>query len=369
MLPRIDRYLIREVLLTFAATVVVLLAMVLTHRLANYLNQAAAGVLAQESILKLLGLQAIRFLVVLMPVGLLLAIMLTLGRLYRDNEITAMTACGVGPGSIYRPLFLLTVPMAAALTALSLVVVPLSMELQDEVQARARQDAQISVFSPGTFREVLGGEHVIYVGEIGEDKKELRAIFIQSRIPNGVAITTAQSGHQEFDSRSGARFLVLNDGYRYEGNPGLGNYRGVRFQRLAVRVDTVPMEEKRQKKETVPTIELLASDDPSDRSELQGRLSGPISLFLIAFIAPLLARTNPREGRYGRVVAGVLIYTIYMNLLEMSRAWLERGGFLSELGVWWVHGLLAAVGLAMWYYCYGAGLRGASTWRGSDRKP
>jgi len=49
-------------------------------------------------------LQAVRYLVVLVPLSWLLTIMLVLGRLYRDNEMTALLACGIGPAVLYRPL-------------------------------------------------------------------------------------------------------------------------------------------------------------------------------------------------------------------------------------------------------------------------
>ena len=138
MLPTIDRYLMKEVILVFVATLLVLLAMVLSHRLGGYLNQAASGLLSRSAIFVLIGLQAIRYLVVLIPLASLLAIMLALGRMYRDSEMVAIFACGFGPVTIYRPLLFLAVPMAAVLAVLSFYVVPLCMELQYELQERAR---------------------------------------------------------------------------------------------------------------------------------------------------------------------------------------------------------------------------------------
>lgn len=353
MLPIIDRYLIREVLLAFLATLLVLLAMVLSHRLGDYLSQAASGLLSRSSIFVLIGLQAIRYLVVLIPLASLLAVMLALGRLYRDSEMVALTACGFGPRSVYRPLFLLLIPLALVLAGLSLYVVPLSMELHYALQDRARQEAQISVFTPGTFREVAGGRYVFYVGEISENSMELRHVFVKSTIRDSIAITTAERGHQEIDPASGARYIVLENGRRYEGLPGRGDYQSVRFEQARVRVDTAPQEDMRVKRQAIPTQELLITDSAVANAELHERLSGPVSLLLIAFVAPLLAHANPREGRYGRVVAAVLLYTIYINLLKVGEAWLEQDSVPAFIGLWWVHGLLLALGVGLWYYRYG----------------
>lgn len=358
MLSTVDRYLIKEVALTFTATLLVLLAMVLTHQLARYLGQAASGLLAQDSILLLLGLQAIRYLVILIPLASLLAMMLALGRLHRDSEMIALQACGFGPGAFYRPLFLTAVPVAMLLAELSFSVVPLSMSLQQELQDRARQEAEITVFQPGTFRKIADEHHVVYVGELSDDGRELQDIFIYSLIANkGAVITTGKSGTQRIDNETGVRYIIIHNGHRYEGNPLQGSYNIVQFDRLTVRVDLLPKNQRRARLEALPTTMLLGVDDPRLQAELHRRISGPVSMLIIAFIAPLLANAKPREGRYGRIVAAVLIYTIYINLLGVGQTWLERGIVPQPLGLWWIHAALLLFGGTLWYLTYGKSSR------------
>lgn len=356
-MSRIDRYLIKEVMLAFIATVIVLLAMVLSHRLAGLLSSAASGALSRDAIFVLLGLQAIRLLVVLMPVGFLLGIMLALGRLYRDSEMTALTACGVGPGRIYRPLFMVAVPMALVLAGLSFYVVPWAVDLYFDLRFQARQHAQVSMLTPGQFREVLGGQHVIYIKELDRRSQELHKIFVQSTTRDDIAITTGERGYQEVDPESGARYVVIRNGHRYEGFTGRGDYRLGDFKRLAVRVDTGPVEEGWSRRETLPTQTLVDSPEPWHRAELHARIGGPLSLLLLTGLAPLLARSKPREGRYGRVVAAILVYTIYINLLSIGEAWLGRGYLWPWLGLWWVHALVLLFLLGLWTYQYGLPLK------------
>ena len=207
----IDRYLMREIGLTLLATALVLLAMVLSHRLANYLSQVANGLLARDSIFLLLGFQAIEILSLLIPLAFLLSIVLTLGRLYRDHEMTALAACGYGPLSAYRAVFLLAVPLALLTAGLSLFLSPVTMEIQFELLAKARKEAEISMFTPGTFREVLEGRHVVYIS--GLDEQEMHNVFIQSREPDGdISITTGERGRQETDAND-LRHIVLEHGY------------------------------------------------------------------------------------------------------------------------------------------------------------
>lgn len=347
MLTQIDRYLIREILLAFGACVLVLLAMVLSHRLAAYMSQAASGLLAREAIFLLLSLQAIRFLVMLIPLALLLSVMLALGRMYRDSEMTAMGACGIGPGAVYGALFKLGVPLAAGLAGLSLYLLPWTMTLQFQVLDQARAEAELSAFRAGVFREVAGGQHVVYIGHLGADGNTLEDVFVRSVLPEGIAVTSADSGEQEIDVARGARYLVLRDGYRYEGTPGRGDYQRLAFEQLRLRLDAVPEERGWRRRETLATAELLQSAEPEHAAELHARLSGPISVLVLLVLAPLLARSNPREGRYGRLVGAVLLYVLYFNLLGIGDTRLKMGRHPASLGLWWVHGSMLAIALLL----------------------
>jgi lipopolysaccharide export system permease protein len=342
----IDRYLIREIGLTLLATVLALLAILLSHRLAGYLNKAASGLLARDSIFLLLSLQLIEVVIFLMPLAFLLSVMLTLGRLYRDHEMVALAACGQGPLSVYHAVFLLAAPVALLTAGLSLFVVPITMEWQFEVLNRARKEAEVSMFTPGTFREVLNGRYVVYIGAL--EDRELRDVFIQSREPNGeLSIITGERGRQEINAQ-GIRHIVLEHGHRYRGSPGRGDYDLLSFEQAMLRVDTRSPTETWRHRETLPTRQLLNSREPGHIAELQMRLNSPIQLLLIALWAPLLARANPREGRYGRIVAAMLIYTIHFNLVGVGESWLTHGAVDKRLGLWWVHGIFLLFGLGLW---------------------
>ncbi|QQS54042.1 MAG: LPS export ABC transporter permease LptF [Candidatus Competibacteraceae bacterium] len=353
----IDRYLMREIGLTLLATALVLLAMVLSHRLANYLSQIANGLLARDSIFLLLGLQVIEILSLLIPLAFLLSIVLTLGRLYRDHEMTALAACGYGPLSAYRAVFLLAVPLALLTAGFSLFLSPVTMEFQFELLAKARKEAEISMFTPGTFREVLEGRHVIYIG--GLDEGEMHNVFIQSREPDGdISITTGERGRQETDAKD-LRHIVLEHGYRYRGTPGRGDYEILSFEQAAMRVDASAPQQAWKHRETLPTQKLLSSNDPIRVAELHMRLNYPLQVLVIALWAPLLARARPREGRYGRIVAALLIYAINFNLIGVGESWLSHGIVGGGVGLWWVHGLflLFGAGLLLHYYAASHGIR------------
>jgi lipopolysaccharide export system permease protein len=85
---------------------------------------------------------------------------------------------------------------------------------------------------------------------------------------------------------------------------------------------------------------LLGSDEPEQIAELQWRLSIPLATVLLALLAVPLSKSQPREGRYGRITIGLLVFIIYFNMLSAAKAWIERGDIAPALGLWWVHGAL-----------------------------
>src|SRR2546423_12357946 len=99
----LQRYLLREAAGAWVAVTVVLLSIMLATRFARYLAVAASGKLPKELLLEVVALSSMQYLMILIPVSLLLAIMLSLGRLYKDQEMAAMTACGISSAQFYRP--------------------------------------------------------------------------------------------------------------------------------------------------------------------------------------------------------------------------------------------------------------------------
>jgi len=66
-------------------------------------------------------------------------------------------------------------------------------------------------------------------------------------------------------------------------------------------------------------------------------------------IAVPLSRVNSRQGRFAQLLPGVIIYIIYIDLLFVSRSWVEHGILSPVLGLWWVHGLMLTLGCGLFF--------------------
>lgn len=343
----LQRYLFREAARTWVAVTIVLLAIMLATRLARFLSEAAKGNIDPSLLLVLVGLSSLRYLTILIPVSLLISVMLTLGKLYQDNEVAAMQAGGLGLGGLYRPFLRLGLMLALLGAVLSLWWSPLAGRTADFLVKEAASRMTFGLLEPGRFRALPDGRGTLYIEDYADDDGRLKQVFAQVRDSAGDSIVLAREGALSTDEQ-GRYQLLLQQGSRFERDAIRGDIRMMDFARHGVSIMPPAFVYNLSKTSLKPSLELWRSAQPEDRAELHWRLATPLSTWLLVLLAVPLARTSSRGGRYGRLGWGVLGFIIYFNTLGVGQAWLEAGQLPSSFGLWWVHAIVAAVGCAMW---------------------
>ena len=219
-------------------------------------------------------------------------------------------------------------------------------------QEKARGISQNNILDtlrPGRFQVLSDGRRVVYVETISRDRQRADNLFIaeQQKAPQSEdnafwIVVSAKHGFQSVDPITKENFIVSTDGYRYEGTPGLNEYKVIQFRQYSVRAPT-PLNNVRLEQEAVPTAKLWRDyQNPLSAAELQWRLSMPLTVLILMVMAIPFSRIRPRQGRYINLLPAMLIYIIYVNLLFVSRNWVEIKMVPIYVGMWWVH-LLAIV--------------------------
>jgi len=350
MLPIIDRYLLREVSKAFLAIITLLLLILVGSGYIRFLGQAAVGNIGSDVMLKLVAVEAVRVLGPITPPAFFLAVLLTLGRMYRDSEMIAMAASGIGPLRIYRALFLAALPVALLVLGLTLQLQPWANGAKKSIFKQQEEKLNLGTGVVGRFNEFSRGNLVFYVEGMSEDNKRLQNIFVQNRKHGKLGITVAAEGYQYLDEETGERFVVLLDGHRYEGQPGSKVFTYGKFGKYALRINLGRGERTRQRTDALPTSRLIGSDRLQDRIELQYRLMLPLAVLVFTVVSVPLSYSLPRSGIYGRLILAILFYFLFVNLLAVSGGWMESGITPEWMGRWWVHLLmLSLAGLLILY--------------------
>ena len=334
----------------FLSVSIVLLAIFVGYSLSRYLTKVDAGLLNSGEVTTLTLLKTLIALEVLLPIGLYFGLMLGLGKLHSDSEVIAMQASGISESQMIRPVAWLAIPLALIIACLSIYVRPWAYTQSSEMLAIAKASSDIDRIKAGQF--YLTNTSVSSEGQEGDMSGDRqRAIFIEKIAPDlaleQVFIRTREGDDlQIISSRTGR--LLERPGFEYQ-KLELDNARI--FKRvvdgpdLFANIDHFTMkvadgqpDPPAIKARTVPTRQLVASSYSHDRSELQWRLSTPITTVLLAMLTVPLSRSKPRQGRFAKVLLAFVIYAAYYNLIEISRTWVEQG---TATSIWWAPMLLA----------------------------
>lgn len=342
----LNRYIFRETALTWLAVTGILLLVLLTDQFARVLDDAAGAEIPKDAIIAVMALSSIRYLTILIPVGIFLSIMLALARMYRDSEMAALMACGIGNNQLYRPIALLAIFLAAFVAWLSLTAGPESYSEVKRITDNAKQNADLAMLTPGKFTAFGSERTTVYAERVNEDGT-LQNVFVQRRVKDRVMVVVAARAGQQNDPESGRKVLTFYDGVRYEGPPGSREFRVMEFDEHGIPFEISEASEQRFRQETRTLGELLSDPSPAAIAELQWRISTPLLLLILTLIAVPLSRAPPRTGRYNRLIGGVLVYISYSNLLSASKIWVEQERISPWLGLWWVHAAFAGLGIVL----------------------
>ena len=334
-----------EVGLSWLAVTVVLLVVLLTNRLIHFLADAASGDIPANLLFVLLGLKALANLGTVLPASFFLAIVMALGRLYRDSEMAALAACGVGPRELFRALLLLAVPLALLVGYLSLVFGPWAEHTAQQVLAQAQQSNRLQGVRPGRFLDLGSGQAVAFVTSV-DAQGIMHGIFARAEQGGQPVLIAAERAQREVDPATGDQFLVLLDGWRYQGVPGQREWRVIRFRQHGLSLGGSGPVHFTVARDALTSWQLWHTEDRAARAQLQWRLSMPLVTLVLTLLALPLSKSAPREGRYGKLVAAVLAYVLYFNLLKVAQDLLSHGAYPEGVGLWWVHVLMLGLALA-----------------------
>jgi len=324
----IFRYLSREILSVTLAVCIVLLLVLISGRFVDYLGNALTGNMDPEVIFAVIGYRIPGFLELTIPLAFFLAILLTFGRLYVENEMSVLRACGISEMKLLSFAMVIATCLSLLVGWLSLVVTPVGIEKAEAIFTIQEQKSELDRLTAKKFYSLRGGRGVTWVESVSE-KQALQGVFMSATVgsadssDNSLVVLVAEQGTQQITETTDDRYLILKQGYRVEGVPGRSDYQITYFDEYGTRLE--PPEELSEDTVTdaMTTADLLASSDIEHQVALQWRLSIPLMMLVVTLLAVPLSRIDPRSGRFARVLPAVLLYFIYLVSLNAMRGAIE----------------------------------------------
>jgi lipopolysaccharide export system permease protein len=343
----LDRYIVREISRPAAAICAALVGIFGFYMAARYLEDSVQGQLPGSSVILLILLRITIALEVLLPTTLYLSVMIAFGRLYRDAEMTAMFASGIGLSRVLRPVAFVAVAAGVLVGCLSLSIRPWAWNQFFALKARAEANFDMTRMRGGNFYEIQDGKTVIFADTVDNRANQAQNVFMQLNRNGKMQIVHAEGARQLPQVGTADPLIELQNGRLYEFSDNEMEGKVMRFGTMEmplVSKEGIPVE---QKVKALPSDQLMQSGKRDEIAELQWRLTAPFSAILLALLGVPLSRTSPRQGKYAKVPLGILVFAAYYNLSAMTKKWVAQGAVGSIPGIWWTQALLFCLLLAL----------------------
>ncbi len=341
------RSIVAELTSTASAVFTVLFSIVFSVGLVRILGQAAGGRVDNQAVFELLALTGLTWLPIILTLTLFVSVLMTLTRAYRDSEMVVWFTAGRSLMAWIGPVLRFAWPIIVSIALLALFVTPWSISQIEESRQRFEQRDDVSRVAPGRFIESSGANRVFFVESVDILDGQVRNVFVSMLSGGREALIVAAKGMIEV-AKNGDRFLVLEQGRRYEGTPGKLEYRTMEFDRYAIRLESradQPIGERRAK--TLGLLQLLSDPTPLSLGEIMWRLGLPVVALMVTLLAIPLAYVNPRVGRSFNLIVAVLLFAVYLNVFNTVQAYVQQGRLSFGIGVWVVHAAALALVLAL----------------------
>lgn len=347
----------RELARTFGATLVVILTIVLTMMLIRTVGQAANGVIAPQDVILLLGYTGLGYLPMMLALSLFVAIVVTLGRMYRDSEMAVWFSSGVGLTRFVRPVLRMSWPVLLVVGVLLFFVWPWGNRNSLELRERYQQRSDLSRVTPGVFQSSSDGRRVFFIERESGDSVDARSVFILAQTDHNESVTSARSGHLEREGDD--RFLVLQRGQRNDVDLGNGEKTLSSFETYRVLADEGRARDVQARPpKATRTIDLVRNPAPKSQGELVWRFGMLFGAGNLLLLGVGLAAINPRRAGNWNLLFALMAFVVYTNLINLTQAWVSASRLGLGPALVLLHGGTFAFALALiWWRDHAAVVR------------
>jgi LPS export ABC transporter permease LptG/LPS export ABC transporter permease LptF len=353
----LSRYVFREVLSSSLLGVAVATFIVFLQGPGKLLLEVLVRTSATPLVaFQLFVLALPKVLTLTIPFGILVGILVGLGRLASDGEITAMRAGGVSSRSVVPPVVLFCLCAVAIAAASSLWLTPSALRNEYRIVTRLSAEKLTADIQPRVFDESFP-KKVLYVDDVRTGSPTVwNHMFMADLTPpeernsssgkplEGPKVTIVQQAIPTPDIKHNRLQLTMRNVSAHEtAKDGQGFHEA--FPMGEQILDATQQEERKAKEfQDTPTMELYqfvkTSDRRSDdgataRVELHSRLALPLACLMLGLVGIPLGIQTKKGGKSAGYVTAILLaflcyYLSFITLTSMGR----KHAIGPELGTW-----------------------------------
>ncbi|MCE9507753.1 MAG: LptF/LptG family permease [Alphaproteobacteria bacterium] len=321
----VTRYLFKNL---FNTAVFIALSLTLVIWLTQSLNllELVANSDAPPSLfLRLVVLTLPKFLEIILPLSLVIAVLFTYNRLIMDNELIVMRACGIDHYALARPAIILAVIISLTVTVLSAWVTPTCVGQVQALRQTVKTQYSAFLLREGVFN-TFGDKFTVYLRAREADGSMLGLIIHDTRDKEKPPITIiAKKGQVVMDGD--IPNIVVFEGMRQQLDPVSGTLSKLYFSRYTIEIKGLEgTAQERWRGAGERTLSELVNPDSANKrdrdnanlflAEAFHRLVSPwnaLSFTMTALAALLLGPFN-RRGQNRRIAFSIFLVAVLQSL-------------------------------------------------------
>lgn len=345
-----QRALRRELVSTAGAVFTTLFTITITVMLIRILGQAAGGKVASADVVQLIGFSALNYLPVILILTAFISVQLVVTRCYQDSEMVVWFASGLSLSCWIKPILSFGMPIVLLTAALSFQATPWANRQSAQFRERFEKREDVSKVSPGKFQESASANRIFFVEGLSGIANKVQNVFVNTIANGRTSVVVAKEGTIETDSR-GDKFLLMQQGRRYEGVMNQPDFKLMEFEKYGVLV--VPHSQSLtgdKNARSMSTMALLQDRTSFNMGELLWRLSLPLMCLLLMLLAIPLSFVNPRAGRSANLIIALLLFITYSNMISVFQASVVQERWSFNVAWWPMHLMALSLVILMFWW-------------------
>ena len=323
----------------FTAILFILTALIFSSRLVGYFEQAASGSLNPDIIFTVIFLRLPDFLALLIPFAFFLSLLLVISELYSSNGIYAYFSAGVSRLRLIKhitPFFFITLILCGLI---SIYLAPYGKALSKSLMAEQSYEDKLSMLQPETLVNLDEAGSYLYFKSYDGEKMTGVTFFVQ----DDPSLSIIKAELLEISNQDNNMILNFQNGSIY---PDLNssNQIDASFKELMHSIEVGQTSSK-----SFTFSKLLDYKKQSNFIQNQWNASIPIMLVALLILSFVFGKENPRSGREGSLVTGVLIYIFYLSVLVAFRESYANNFNLFYYYLWPVHLVFLSLGSILFW--------------------
>ena len=348
----LDKYIFREVCKAFLFGICAFSAVFIgsgtLFKIAKYITDYGASL---SAVVKVFVFGLPNVIMWTFPMSMLLATLLTFGRLSSSSEITAMKSCGIGFFRIAMPAILLGFLVSIVAILFNEHVVPWAntayrnvvyYEIQGKSGAKSQDHIILKDIKDGQIQRLL------YARRYDADSQSLQSITLQEFDGAGKVSHVENAEYAEFTGKE----WVMHNGMLYDISDGESEHT-LRFNTQVLPINASPRQIVREQKdpEELTMKELKAQirimktqyvDTSKLETELYQRITVPMASLIFALVGVPLGLQPTRNSSSAGFAMSVIIIFFYYALMTMANA-IGRSGALSPMLAVWIPNIVGLI--------------------------